>query len=64
MITKTTQYCKNQKLSKAISYVTGSEFIVEAHARETVARASGLIGFISFFKINNWGEYLKISSAH
>ena len=36
MITKTTQYCKNQKLSKAISYVTGSEFIVEAHARETV----------------------------
>ena len=36
MITKTTQYCKNQKLSKAISYVTVSEFIVEAHARETV----------------------------
>ena len=29
MITKTTQYCKNQKLSKAISYVTGSEFIVQ-----------------------------------
>ena len=36
MITKTTQYCKNQKLSKAISDVAGSEFIVGAHTRETV----------------------------